>query len=505
MAPRGRLLLLPLALLLVAAAFVSTAHVPDAEASTRVIMRDTFKGPLRGWRAHRAKLERIRRGVDHGAVRVVARKRDRRFSLYRSRSVVRSTEAGATYVVRLVARSRPRGRICVRLQERSGGRAVGQARGCRRVGRRWRVVSTRWRVASDGHTLRLLVHTRSHRRRGNISADRVRLVKHSPPQSASAQTPAPPRSVAVVCTRYASLAGNDAAAGTAEQPFRTAAHLVASLSAGETGCLAGGMFREDLTIRTGGGAGAPITLASEPGSRATLLGRLWVTESADDVVLANLDLDGRNVENLPSPTVNGDRVSFVGNDVTNHHAPSICFVVGSTTGWGTATDTVLDGNRVHDCGALPRTNKHHGVYLASSRNARLTNNLIYDNADRGVQLYPDAQGTRVARNVIVGNGQGLLFAGDGGVAASDSQVVGNVIARSLVRYNVESWYPPGNPVGTGNVVSGNCLWKGAQGDVGDQVGFTAYDNLFADPRFVDAAAKDFRLRAGSSCEGKGLS
>ena len=503
MAPRGRLLLLPLAVSLTAAGFISTAHVPDAEASTRVIMRDTFEGTLRGWRAHRAMLERIRRGVDRGAVRVVARKKARRFSLYRSRSVVRSTEAGATYVVRLVARSRPRGRICVRLQERAGGRAVRQARGCERVGRRWRVVRTRLRVASDGHTLRLLVYTRSHRRRSNISADRVRLVKHSPP--ASAQTLAPPRSLVVVCTRYASLTGDDAAAGTAEQPFRTAARLVASLSAGETGCLAGGTFREDLTIRTSGEAGAPITLSSAPGSRARLLGRLWVTDSADDVVLANLDLDGRNAGNLPSPTVNGDRVSFVGNDVTNRHAASICFVVGSTTGWGTAVDSVLDGNRVHDCGALPRTNQHHGVYLASSRDARLTNNLIYDNADRGVQLYPDAQGTLIAHNVIFGNGQGLLFAGDDGLAASDSHVVGNVIAGSLVRYNVESWYPPGNPVGTGNVVSGNCLWKGAQGNLGDRVGFAAYDNLVAAPGFVDAAAKDFRLRAGSSCEGKGLS
>ena len=44
----------------------------------------------------------------------------------------------------------------------------------------------------------------------------------------------------------------------------------------------------------------------------------------------------------------------------------------------------------------------------------IRDNWIYDNADRGVQLYPDADGTVVTGNVIDGNGEGVIF---GGVAA----------------------------------------------------------------------------------------
>ena len=73
---------------------------------------------------------------------------------------------------------------------------------------------------------------------------------------------------------------------------------------------------------------------------------------------------------------------------------------------------MIERNRIHNCGQLPPTNHHHGIYVEASDGARITDNWIYDNADRGIQLFPDAQGTYVARNVIDGNGQGVIFSRD---------------------------------------------------------------------------------------------
>jgi parallel beta-helix repeat protein len=274
--------------------------------------------------------------------------------------------------------------------------------------------------------------------------------------------------------------------------------LVASLAPGETGCLSG-TFREDVTIRRGGAPGAPITLTAAPGQEATIVGRFWIADSANDVVVSSLKLDGRNAELLPSPTINGDRVSFLGNDVTNAHDPAICFIVGNSGRWGVAVDTLIQGNRIHNCGELPAKNHDHGIYVESSRRLRILDNLIYDNADRGIQFYPDAQDSLVQGNIIDGNGQGILFSGNAGLASSGNLVVGNVISNSELRFNVESWYPDGNPVGQDNLARANCIWNGRRGNVADEWGFRAEENVVADPQFANRAAKDFRLDPSGAC------
>lgn len=298
------------------------------------------------------------------------------------------------------------------------------------------------------------------------------------------------------CTRFAAPDGDDAAAGTESAPFRTVSRLLSTLSAGETGCLRAGLFAERVTVRDGGSPGSPIVLAAAPGESATLQGRLVIDDSANDVVVTGLRLDGRNEDARPSPTVNGDRVTFFRNEVTNENT-AICFVLGSTAGYGTAVDVVLSENRIFRCGRLPATNRDHGIYVESSRNARIVDNVIFDNVDRGVQLYPDAQDTVVERNVIVGNGQGVIFSGAAGLASSGNRVIGNLIGDSRLRWNVESYWP--EEPGTENVVERNCLWNGRDGDISEQIGFTASSNRFATPLFVDRERGDFRQRPESPC------
>ena len=108
--------------------------------------------------------------------------------------------------------------------------------------------------------------------------------------------------------------------------------------------------------------------------------------------------------------------------------------------------TVIERNRIHNCGQLPPTNHHHGIYVEASNGARITDNWIYDNADRGVQLFPDAQKSYVARNVIDGNGEGVVFSRK----SAGNIVEHNVISNPVVRYNVEDFELSGG----GNVARG---------------------------------------------------
>jgi hypothetical protein len=270
------------------------------------------------------------------------------------------------------------------------------------------------------------------------------------------------------------------------------AKLANSLRPGQTGCLRAGVYRGRITVRKGGRPGAPTTIRSAPGKRATVRGRLWVANSANHVVFRQLYLNGRNGARLPSPTVNGNDIVFRDNDITTRNT-TICFVLGSDE-YGRAVRTVIERNRIHHCGALPPTNHHHGIYVEASHGVRITRNWIYDNADRGVQLFPDAQRTYVARNVIDGNGEGIVFARK----SAHNVIEHNVISNSVVRYNVEDYELRGR----GNVARLNCLWSPAFGGdalVSPGIGVQISDNLVIDPGYLARDRKDFRLSPASPC------
>ncbi|MFN8113683.1 MAG: right-handed parallel beta-helix repeat-containing protein [Solirubrobacterales bacterium] len=281
--------------------------------------------------------------------------------------------------------------------------------------------------------------------------------------------------MAVSCDLVASPTGSDSAAGTAAEPLRSAQRLVDSLQPGQTGCLRAGTYDTDAEIKL---SVPGITLTAYPGEQATLRGRLWVADGSTGSTVSGLNLDGRNDRDLPSPTINGDDVVLSGNDITNHHT-SICLSIGSLDTYGRAQNTLVEDNRIHDCGVLPATNYDHGIYVAAADDTVIRGNWIYDNADRGVQLYPDAQRTLVTGNVIDGNGSGVIFSGGEGTASSDNVVEHNVITNSRVRDNVESYWGNG-PVGNGNVVRENCIGGDGGGPPPEgsppMRGFEAYSN-----------------------------
>jgi nitrous oxidase accessory protein NosD len=315
--------------------------------------------------------------------------------------------------------------------------------------------------------------------------------------------PKPSIALAGVATALAALAVSAAPASAAGGCDQVASpgpgavqRLVDSLRPGQVGCLHGGSYSGDVKVATPG-----ITLTRFASEHALVRGRFWIARGADGVTVEGLYLDGTNRDALPSPTVNADNATFRRNDVTNNHH-SICFDLGHPQ-WGRADDARIELNRIHDCGRMPATNHDHGIYVAVASNTLIRGNWIYDNADYGIQLYPNAQSSHVVGNVIDGNGEGITFSGEYGVTSNGNVVEGNVIANSKVRNNVESWYPRGNPIGRGNVVRSNCIKGGVydrgNGGIGDQWGFRVADTIRTRASYANRAARDFRLTPGSAC------
>ena len=293
---------------------------------------------------------------------------------------------------------------------------------------------------------------------------------------------------ASVCDRVAAQGGDDGAVGTARAPFATPARLAAALTRGQTGCVRG-VTSGDVIVRTDG-----VTLTSEPGGRGTVRGELIVDAGADRVTISDLDLDGSPVR-WPTPAILGDDARLVGNDITSR-GRHICVLLGLGERRARAERVLVAGNRIHDCGTS--NNQMHGIYVQSTAAARIVGNDILDNGDRGIQLFPDAQDTEVAGNVIDGNGQGIIFSGTAETASSGNRVHHNVISNPRLRAPVESFWD--GPVGRDNVVERNCLFGGRHPEVDpSNGGFVARGNVVEEPRFADRARGDLRLVPGTRC------
>jgi parallel beta-helix repeat protein len=298
------------------------------------------------------------------------------------------------------------------------------------------------------------------------------------------------------CNLWASPGGSDGGDGSQAAPFQTVQRLADALSAGQTGCLESGTYRGAVQFNRGGSAGAPLTLTAAPGAQARVVGRMWIPRGSDWITVRDLHLDGVNSDNLPSPTINSADDQFDGDDVTDDHT-AICFLLGSDD-YGRAANTVIDASHIHDCGVLPAQNHDHGIYVEDAVGTRIVDNWIYNNADRGIQLYPNAQDSTITGNVIDHNGEGIIISGTDEAVSSNNLITGNVISNSTVRADVESYWETSRK-GTGNLVVDNCVYGGKTAIERSAGGFQAHDNLYADPRYVDPAAQNYALSPSSGC------
>ncbi|HEX8647246.1 MAG TPA: carbohydrate binding domain-containing protein [Thermoleophilaceae bacterium] len=322
--------------------------------------------------------------------------------------------------------------------------------------------------------------------------------------------------------------------GTSGATITTPGQLDAALDTGETGCFRGGTYEEtNRTITTPGATFRPY------GAEAvTWRGRLVI--AADDVTVRGMTLDGsygptcgsdanclaRNnaapVEDrcydvdkctFSSPVLHAEGIKLLDNEISNRRTgdserAGICVNESNS---GDPVSYEIAFNRIHHCGQLssstgsPR-NHDHGIYVGAGgvgNGGDIHDNVIFDNADRGIQLFPEAANVTVRNNTIDGNGEGINL----NLRSHDNTLDKNVITNSYWRWNVE-----GPAItGTGNVMTNTCLRASNadsyynsdngiesyfRGDVAISNDIQAPSNVYA-----DRTTKDFRL--SGTCRSNG--
>jgi hypothetical protein len=308
---------------------------------------------------------------------------------------------------------------------------------------------------------------------------------------------------APACTRFASTQGSDSANGTKRRPFRSAQRLADSLRPGQTGCLRGGTYRDEgeefvVMFHRAGRPGAPITIRSHPGERARLVGTVYVPRGSNHVTVSNVTLEGAGGDSTLK--VNAADVVVESSDITNAWRGVNCIILGSNQGWGAAVRPTIRGNRIHECGSQENASLEHGLYAANAVGGQIVGNRIWNVAGYAMQLYPNSQRVRVARNVVDGGEPsvrgGIVVGGDDEYASNGNVIEHNVIAYARTWNITSAWE---GSVGHGNVVRSNCVWGGGRGNIHTEGGLVASRNRVADPRFVDRARRDYRLATRSRC------
>jgi chitodextrinase len=308
------------------------------------------------------------------------------------------------------------------------------------------------------------------------------------------------------CSLYASTSGSDSNSGTATAPFASPQTLLGALAPGQVGCVRGGTYHvSELRATHSGSATAPITLQSYPGDRATIITDTDIY--VPDQIAYNSFLNLNLTNNLSSGTAAasmiqdfGENTVWKGDDISgNGH--STCMELGAV-GYGTAHNTTVQQNRIHDCGSTADGNQDHAIYAAISRGATITGNLFWAASAYAVQLYPDADGTTITHNVFEGSGYGaVIYASDQyatSLTSDNNSVAYNVIADGA-RYGLDSWWGPAGQ-GTGNSANSNCFYNNAISDLdGSMTGVAIANSVHANPQFVNPSAHDYRLQSGSPC------
>jgi Right handed beta helix region len=292
---------------------------------------------------------------------------------------------------------------------------------------------------------------------------------------------------AAACNLWAHPQGHDRAEGTPRAPLRSITRMMDRLEPGQTGCLAPGtIFRESVVIRRSGLPGRVVRLRTGGGTKATIHG--GITIQGSDVAVGGLRVRGLGDRRRAVVLVRGNRAAIVRNDVTGRDivTSTPCVLVDGVDG------TLIDGNSIGRCTRQIQPNIYAaGIHVANATGTTIAHNSIVRTPGDAIALGPNAQRTLVSRNHLHGNAGGVYLSGDGRAATSEALVVDNVISYSG-RFGVHGNFP-GVP-SYGNLVTGNCLWKAAAGNIAGG-GFTVVGNIVASPRYANRF-RSLRMRPG---------
>lgn len=210
---------------------------------------------------------------------------------------------------------------------------------------------------------------------------------------------------------YVSTSGNDSGPGTQAQPFKTLQHAAAEAKPGDTVNLLGGIYCQQLSLTSSGGASAEyITFRSQPGQSAVLDGSCIKPPHGKTAMIHIHDVSYVKIEHLEIRNYktsdrqsmpcgicvdgHGSHIELLNNNVHNieqtaprRHGPG-----GGSNGFGIAiygtdltpiTDLVVAGNEVHHL----QTGYSESLTLNGNvTHFRVTGNRVHSNSNIGIDI-----------------------------------------------------------------------------------------------------------------------
>lgn len=355
--------------------------------------------------------------------------------------------------------------------------------------------------------------------------------------------------IAQAAVYYVSTSGSDSGNGSEGSPFRTVAHAVNVMEAGDTTYVKGGVYNESKSawFKKSGTASAPIRLLAAPGESPVIDygstpgpggGRIFIGTKG---TLANgapptghIQIQGLEIRN----GVTGIMMFNAHDLVISQNWIRDAKVQGIL---GNGKNILFDGNTISGAGkfeacaagALTKggtsvCNQDHGMYITGS-NWVITNNLISNNLFSGIQVagYPWCEKNETcygggakektdpsfagATNFVIANNTIINNGGPGVIlwqpAAGNNKIVNNIFYNNGLQHNGSTPHISLYGTSGGNVISDNFFSGGTAlgGKAGWQSLYTGSGNIMngGPPGFINSAGGNFNLQPGAAAAGKG--
>jgi parallel beta-helix repeat protein len=303
-------------------------------------------------------------------------------------------------------------------------------------------------------------------------------------------------------TYYVATTGNDANLGTSSQPVKTIPQGISKLQSGDTLVIKPGTYAQRISNIPSGTSETNRTVIKAEQAGTVILkpsgaGHIaLVGSSRQYITLEGLIIDGAN-------TTSGYGLRLERNSdfsqVANHiilrnlevrNTRSSCIGVAGHS-------HLLTGLYVHHCNPTSDSRLGvHGLYW-SARDSILENTLVSTVSGLGIQLYDSGRADQIVNNILRNN----IFtkAAKGGVTlyAYNNKIYNNVFYDNT--YGLETRF-------SGNIIRNNIAYGNTIQNLADYgSGNTFSHNLVnSNPKFVNTAAGDFRLRSDSPAIDRGM-
>jgi parallel beta-helix repeat protein len=335
-------------------------------------------------------------------------------------------------------------------------------------------------------------------------------------------------------TYYVATSGHDANPGTEASPLRTLNKGVTKLHPGDTLYVKSGTYTEALNNKIPGGTSwsNPVTVAAYPGHTVTLkpsgTGSILYFAGADRryIIVDRLILDGTNVND----NAHGILIGHAGTDLAQaaHHIRIKNTEIKNIPHSGVDIREGSNFNellnlRVHNTGL---SGIGHGFYIHSHYNV-VEQSYIYENKKCGIQFYHEYgpvnynifRYNQVYNNGLLNQGcKTALWVGPGSGTLVYNNLIWDNADRGLVVDNGVSNAKVYNNTIYGNGSTGLYIYSGAKVLIKNNIvygngtsnitksgsGAVLANNLTTNPLFVAPASHNFKLQAASPAINKGV-